>query len=331
MRGNKISFGIVGAGAWGIAFARLVAGNGCKTLIWDRNPSVITSINEHHISPCFADVNLPKQIVGVENIKDLEESEIIVLALPFQVLSGFLENPQMAVLHNKQFLMLSKGIEIATRRLGHQIVAECLPSAKFAVMSGPNFASEIVRGLPAATMVAGSDAQVLSSIQRAIMCDNMRVYTTDDVIGVETCGAIKNVIAIAAGITVGARYGENAKAALISRSLEEIKLLLKSIGGMAETAYSLAGIGDLMLTCGSTTSRNFAFGFEIGENGSINKLLENNTKTIEGIHTSKAIYELSQDKGLDMPICKEVYNIIFRDKPVLEALQSLMQRNTKYS
>lgn len=297
---TKLSFGIIGSGAWGAAFARLMRSNGCKVLVWDRTPDGST----------------------VKDIIDLNVCDIIVVALPFQVLRGFLSE-KLAQLGAKPFLLLSKGIEIGTMKLGHQIFGEVLPDAEFAVLSGPNFASEITKGLPAATMIAGKNAEL---IRESVMGDTMRVYTSSDVVGVEVCGAIKNVIAIAAGITMGGGYGENAKAALICRSLVEIERLVKAMGGVNDTVFSLAGIGDLMLTCGSATSRNFAFGFEIGKAGVLGELLAQNNKTIEGIHTARAIYELQQLKGLDMPICAEVYKILFEQGAVVESLKSLMTR-----
>jgi glycerol-3-phosphate dehydrogenase (NAD(P)+) len=325
-----MNFGIIGAGAWGTAFARLVASNKQRTLIWDKNPQIITSINQAHInSVYFPEVVLPEGIIGVEKLEDLKECDVIVLAIPFQALRSFLSSPQISEYKGKQFLMLSKGIEIESKRLGHQIFLEYLPSTRFAVISGPNFASEIVRGLPASTMLAGSDRNMLNTLKSHIMCDVMRVYTTDDLVGVEICGAIKNVIAIAAGISIGSGYGENARASIISKGLEEIKLLVRSMGGQTDTVYSIAGIGDCVLTCSSPTSRNFTYGFEIGKNKGIGGLLMNNNKTIEGVYTAKATYELSQEKALDMPICTEVYKIIFENKSVSDALQTLMQRNQK--
>ncbi len=301
MENNKMNFGVIGSGAWGAAFTKLLESNGNEIMVWDKNPKVSK----------------------VKSISDLQGSDIIVLALPFQVLREFLISNATS-LADKPILLLSKGIEIKTMCLGHEILEQILPQSDFAVLSGPNFANEIMQGLPAATVVAGKNAE---SIRSAVMGNNMRVYVSNDVIGVEVCGAIKNVIAIAAGITMGSGYGENAKAALICRSLVEIGRLVEAMGGLAETVLTLAGIGDLMLTCGSSTSRNFAFGFEIGKAKGVGDLLAHNTKTIEGVHTADAINSIAmKSKDLDMPICTEVYQILFERKPVAESLRSLMRR-----
>jgi glycerol-3-phosphate dehydrogenase (NAD(P)+) len=314
-QGRKLSFGIIGAGAWGSAFAKLAASNGNKVLLWDRRSEVIDNINSK------------REVTGVKSLEELKECDVIVIATPFQIIRDFLSSDKILPLRNKPFLLLSKGIEVSTHELGHQIFSNTKITNSFAILSGPNFASEIAKGLPAATVVASQNEDLTAALKDALMYNNMRVYRSSDVIGVEACGAVKNVIAIAAGIAIGAGYGENAKAALVCRSLLEMERLVCELGGVKDTVFGLAGIGDLMLTCGSNTSRNFAFGFAIGEQGYLGDILKDCSKTIEGFSTAKAIKGLASQRKIPMPICEEVYEILFNNKKVSDSLITLMSRD----
>ncbi|MDF3047181.1 MAG: NAD(P)-dependent glycerol-3-phosphate dehydrogenase [Candidatus Midichloriaceae bacterium] len=311
---QQLSFGIIGAGAWGSAFAKLAAINGNEVLLWDRSSEVVEKINYE------------QKFKAVKSLEELKNCEVIVIALPFQIIRNFLGSNLMHPLQNKTFLLLSKGIEISTHALGHQIFSDAKIANSFAVLSGPNFASEIINSLPAAAVVASENEDLTIALKNSLMSGTMRIYKSSDVTGVEVCGAVKNVIAIAAGIATGAAYGENAKSALICRSLVEIENLVCELGGAKETVFGLSGIGDLVLTCGSSTSRNFALGFAIGKQGYLGDLLKDNPKTIEGVSTAKAIKEIATERKISMPICEEVYQILFNNKKVSDSLKSLMTR-----
>lgn len=321
-----MKFGIIGAGHWGVAFGELLAVAGNDVVMWDRHDSVVSDIlNNSMQSQCFPDIQLNERVAAVYDVKDLISCDVLVLALPFQVIRDFLYANKDAF-KGKKFLVLSKGIEIATNMLAHQILIECIKDAKVAVLSGPNFAQYIIKHLPAATVVASEDLAFADILSSAITCEFMRCYTSNDVIGTEICGAVKNVIAIAAGICEGASMGENAKAAMITRSLVEIEKLVIAAGGKRDTVHGLAGIGDLMLTCGSRTSRNFDYGYHIGKHGLLTGDDMANSKTVEGRHTSKALKSFAEKFSIEMPISHEVYEILYNNKTVLDALHSLMSR-----
>lgn len=320
-----MKFGIIGAGHWGIAFAELAAAGGNEVLVWDRNPAIISELNSLHAqSHCFPNIKLNSNIIGTTDLSEIASCDIAVISIPFQALRSFLSALDKNTFSNTKFLVLSKGIEIGTNKLAHQIIQETLGSNKVAILSGPNFAHYIIQKLPAATVIACEDLTLAENLKTALTCDFFRCYTSQDVTGTELCGAVKNVIAIAAGICEGAKLGENAKAALITRSLVEIERLVTACGGEKETVYGLAGAGDLMLTCGSRTSRNFDYGYQIGANGSVPQ--DDSTKTIEGKHTAKALHSLALEKSIVNPISNEVYEILYNRKTVHDAIKSLMSR-----
>lgn len=321
-----MKFGVIGAGHWGIAFGELLAVAGNEVVMWDRSEYVVSDISKNSMqSQCFPDIQLNEKVSATYDVKSLASCDVVVLALPFQVIRDFLYANKEAFI-GKKFLVLSKGIEIASNMLAHQILLECIDDAKIAVLSGPNFAQYIIKHLPAATVVASDDNDFATELASVINCEFMRCYTSTDLIGTEICGAVKNVIAIAAGICEGASLGENAKAAMITRSLVEIEKLVLAAGGERETVYGLAGIGDLMLTCGSRTSRNFDYGYNIGKHGLLTSDDMSSSKTVEGRHTSRALKSFAEKFSIEMPISHEVYEILYNNKTVSDALHSLMSR-----
>ena len=296
MSAKKLHFGIIGCGSWGLAFAHLL------------------SLNGNNISAFGRGITAPKTLpVGAaytNKLSDLRECDVIVIALPFQAIRQFFRDNVDLKSSNAIILSLSKGIELGSYCLGNKIITEVAPDVKYAVLSGPNFATEIMLGLPAAAVLASSDSYVLKAIEQALASAQMALELSNDVVGIEICGAVKNVVAIGAGICEGAKYGQNAKAALITRSLAEIRSLVVAMSGKASSVDSSAGIGDLVLTCGSKASRNFQLGYAIGKQGCYGTKLSSIFGTVEGYHTAKAVAFLIEKFGIKAPVFKSVYNIL---------------------
>ena len=323
---KKLRYGVLGAGAWGTAFANLIAKSGSSLIMWDRNLSVVNDINSNSINARYFPSLLSKNIKATNDIEEMNMCDAIVIALPFQALREFLENNPILKSMNAFFLLLSKGIEISTNYLGHQIVEELLPNSEYAIISGPNFANEIIEGLPASMVVATESSKIFNQIKLSIGSSKILLQSSDDIIGVEVCGAIKNIIAIASGICIGARYGQNAKASLITYAIEEIKRLIKIMGGNVNSVDTVAGIGDLILTCNSLTSRNYKLGFEIGKLNCYADHLKPIHTTTEGVYTCRAIHEICTLKQVNLNICHEIYKILYENKSVSDAVTTLLNK-----
>ena len=286
---NKIT--VVGSGSWGKALAQLF---GADEIVAGRSEPTI--INAQYV---FLAVEAQKYREVLAKHKFSPDSIIIIC---------------------------SKGIEQKTLCLMHEVLEQTVPN-KYAVLSGPNFAEEIAKGLPAVATVASKDAAVREALSRDLARPNFRIYTSDDVASVEICGAVKNVMAIAAGVCVGRGLGENAKAALVTRGLAELARLSAAKGGKLETLFTPAGVGDLILTAGSTKSRNFEFGYNIGKEGKFDPNNINEARgVIEGYYTANSLYELAQKLGVEMPICITAYEILYKNKKVDEAINDLLKR-----
>lgn len=322
MKNSRIA--VLGAGSWGTALAFVLAGNTKDAInIWARDGHTVSSINAHHLNPKhFNHSLLPHNIVAYNDYKFIEECEIIVLAVPVQSVRSVAKLIKPYVRNNATFVIGSKGIENSSLELVSQILEEEIASCKFVILSGPNFASEIMDGHPSATVIAAKDLAVANPVIAAFYNKRFRCYFSDDVVGVQIIGAIKNVLAIATGIALGLGYGENTKALIISRGIAEISRIVEALGGKRETVLGLAGIGDLVLTCGSQASRNMQFGFRLGKGNSINAALGGNT--VEGYYTTKAIYMLAKRKGIYIPIISAVYEILYTEKSVKQVVQHLL-------
>jgi glycerol-3-phosphate dehydrogenase (NAD(P)+) len=322
---NKIA--VIGAGSWGTALVRLIALNASLTVIlYTRDEDMVKHINSHHHNPKhFPEVALPQNIIATNNCADLADYEIIVLAIPSQSIRGFLQFAKPHLKPNAQYLICAKGIEQTTNLpLSSVLKAELGNEINLAVLSGPNFASEVILDHPSATMIASHDLNFANQLAKILSTLTFRCYVTSDLNGVELIGALKNVIAIASGIALGLGYGENTKAMLISRAMSEIKRLFKVLAADEETLLSLAGIGDLILTCNSKESRNMRFGYALGQGENLNQALQNNT--VEGYYTTQAIYNICQTHKVDAPIITTVYNVLFNHIKVEDAVTALLSR-----
>jgi len=314
--------GVIGAGAWGTIVASLFASKGLEVKIWDRNPKVTKEINQLHINNMhLPGIALPKSLKAVEHLYELLDMDLIVIVVPAQSVREIVKMmhfhyTKIAVPHEKKvFLICAKGLEISTSSLLSEIVNEYF-SNEIAVLSGPNFAIDIAKGLPACSVIACKELAIARIIAKAVNSNTFYCEVSDDIKGVQVAGSVKNVLAIATGIYQGLNLGDNAKAALITYGLNEMKLLIKGLGGREETAYSLAGIGDLLLTCSSPTSRNMKFGYEIGQLGQAKKVIASLNSTVEGYSTARPVHALMKKLSINLPICQLVYEVLYEELPV---------------
>ncbi len=319
---------IIGAGSWGTALAIAINRAGCDVLLWDRNEKKINDILEKNQNDDYLkDVFIDPSIKASSDIAACVEADLIIFAVPAQSVRATAITFSQYLKPAMPILIAAKGIERGSFMLMSEVLSSVLPSNPVAVISGPNFAVEIAKGLPAATTVASVNQNLGSQIIASIGSTVFRPYYTSDIIGVQLGGAVKNVIAIACGITEGKKLGENARAAIITRGLAEIRKICLAKGGRIDTLMGLSGIGDLMLTCGSNLSRNFSFGVRLGQaNDSAEDILSGSSTTIEGVFTADAIVDLGAKLGVELPICSAVKNIVSGKIAIDVAIQSLMAR-----
>tara|TARA_B100001057_G_scaffold207465_1_gene208163 strand:- start:394 stop:1389 length:996 start_codon:yes stop_codon:yes gene_type:complete len=322
----KHNISILGSGAWGTALAQLISKNN-SVLMWVKEKTVKHDINQNHQNKRYlSGIRLNKKIVGTNNLEDLKYSEIIFLTVPVQYMSSILKKIKKIVKSNVIFVCCSKGIEMNTLNLPSQIVSSHFPKHNIAVLSGPNFAEEISRNMPAATLVASSKINTSKKIASIVQTKIFRPYISDDVIGSQIAGATKNVYAIACGIVEGKKFGKNAVASIISRSFAEISRLNKSMKAKTETISGLSGMGDLVLTCSSKKSRNFRLGLDLASGMSLNSIIKKNSSIAEGVFTARALKQISQKKKLNLPIAETVYQILYRKKNIDYAIEELLNR-----
>ncbi len=320
--------GIIGAGAWGTALACVAADAGHDVQIWAREQDVVDAIESTHMNARF----LPGSVLAdtVRATSDMDQligSDIIINATPTQfVRSTIIDH----VVTGSIVVNVAKGIEVGTRKRVSEVMYEVAPSmASFVVLSGPSHAEEVVRRMPTTVVAAASDVAVARTVQAALTTPDFRVYASDDVVGVEVCGALKNVIAIAAGIVDGLGLGDNTKAALMTRGLAEIARLGVALGADQGTFYGLAGLGDLYVTCASQHSRNRSVGEQIGKGATLESILATMSAVAEGVPTTTAALELASTVGIELPITEKVASILFRGEDPRSALRDLMLRPVK--
>ena len=311
---------IIGAGSFGTALAVALAAQGRDCVLWGRDAVLMERMAQERENPRYlAGVRLDEQISPTADLADLAGAEAVLIALPAQNLRGFLSDKP--VLPNAPMVLCAKGIEVKTGLLQSQILAEFHPSAKIAVISGPGFANEIAAGLPAALTLGCADAQIGRTLQTLFSGTQLRFYLSDDVIGVQLGGALKNVIALAAGLNAGADLGASAGAALITRGMAELSRLAVALGARRETLMGLSGFGDLVLSCTSAQSRNFQFGESLARTG-----VFLDEQTFEGVATAFACLTLAETAGVDIPIIATMAQILERKMDVKQALTVLMAR-----
>jgi glycerol-3-phosphate dehydrogenase (NAD(P)+) len=321
--------GVIGAGAWGTALATVAADAGHHVIMWAREPEVVQSINHAHTNaPYLPDAPLPLAVQATGDLHDLRGCEVLIHATPTQFARVALTQAREAgILDGAVLVTVAKGIERGTHLLMKEIVEQVAPGVRaFAVLSGPSHAEEVVRRMPTTVVCACEDVGVAALIQRTLHTEAFRIYVTTDVIGVEVCGALKNVIAIAAGIVDGAGLGDNTKAALMTRGLAEMARLGMAVGSDQQTFYGLAGMGDLIVTAGSRHSRNRYVGEHVGKGRKIDEVLGGMTAVAEGVATTTAALELAAHVGVELPITQKVADVLFNGANAMDAIRDLMLR-----
>lgn len=329
---DKIS--VIGAGSWGTALAFVLAENGHDCLLWARRSEQAAEINEQHTNSRYLpDVRLPENLAaGSDLAAAAVHGHIIVLAVPTAAMRETCRSIQEKLKEPALFVHVSKGIEPdSLKRISEIIEEEIDPSLRSAVvvLSGPSHAEEVVLRHPTTVAAASSDVQAAQRIQDLFMNHYFRVYTNTDVIGVELGGALKNVIALAAGISDGLGYGDNAKAALITRGLAEITRLGVQMGADQKTFSGLTGLGDLVVTCTSVHSRNWKAGNRLGKGQTLETVTAEMGMVIEGVRTTKAAHQLASQHAVNMPLTEALYSVLFGDVPPKQAVDQLMQRDKK--
>lgn len=316
--------GIVGAGAWGTALAQVAAAGGEPTRIWALEPEVVESINDRHENSLFLkNIPLSPAIEAVADLADLGDCDAFLIVTPAQHLRPVLARLAAA---GKPLILCSKGIEDGTGLLMHEVAHQVQPEAPIAVLSGPTFAHEVAAGLPTAVTLAVEDPSLGARLAERIARPFFRPYLSSDVAGAEVGGAVKNVLAIACGVVEGRRLGLNARAALISRGFAEMTRFGLAKGARAETLAGLAGLGDLVLTCSSTSSRNFSLGKGIGEGGSPAELLADRRTVAEGAFTAPVLKREADRLGVDMPITAAVCALLAGEASADEVVGHLLAR-----
>ena len=319
------AIGVIGAGAWGTALAQAMAGNGSEVLIWARETELVEEINTGHSNSLFLPgAKLAPSIRATGNLADLAALPVLLVVTPAQhlarVLGDLPDGP-------RDLVLCSKGIEAGTGRLMADVAAQAAPAAQVAVLSGPTFAHEVAAGLPTAVTLAcsGGDAQ-WQRLAPVLSRPMLRLYYSDDVTGAEIGGAVKNVLAIACGVVDGLGLGQNARAALIARGYAEMVRFGLALGGRAETLAGLCGLGDLVLTCSSTSSRNFSLGKALGEGQSADQALHGKSSVAEGAHTAPVLADLARQRGIDMPIVEAVCRLLAGEAPATSVVSDLLSR-----
>lgn len=315
--------GVLGGGAWGTALAQLLGANGDEVRLWALEPEVVTAINADHVNPLYLPgLPLSPSIIATADMADMADCDLLLVVSPAQHLRAVIAQAPARV----PLVLCSKGIEAGTGLLMSEVVAEVRPQAPVAVLSGPTFAHEVARGLPTAITLACTDAALGNRIAARIARPAFRPYLSDDVIGAEIGGAVKNVLAIACGVSEGAGLGLNARAALISRGFAEMTRFGLARGARAETLAGLSGLGDLVLTCSSTDSRNFTFGKGLGEGRAPSELLANRRTVAEGAFTAPVLLAAARAAGVDMPVVEAVCGLIEGAAPLAQVIDALLAR-----
>ena len=323
---KKIRVGVLGAGAWGTTIS-LILSEKNNVLLWANEKKVVQEINLKNKNNTFLkDVKLNKKIKATKNLNDFSEIDFLFVVVPTQYISLTLKKLKGTLKNHCMLINASKGIEISSLSLISSIIKKHFPKNPISILSGPNFAKEIASGKPTASLIASKSISDSKKISKLLSSSHFRPYLSNDIVGAQICGAMKNVYAIGCGIIAGKKFGDNAVASIISRSFAEISLVCKKLGGKPETLMGLSGLGDLFLTCSSDKSRNFSLGLKIASGKKTSTLLKSKKTVAEGAHTVKAIYKLSKKLKIDLPINNEIYKILYLNKDIDKSISELLNR-----
>ena len=323
--------GMIGAGSWGTALTWLLTNNGHQVTVWSALADEITMLQEKHEQTSkLPGVILDDSVVFTTDLKAaVEGMDLLVLAVPSPFTRSTAHQLKDVAAQGQIIVNVAKGVEENTLMTLSQIIEEEVPQAEVAVLSGPSHAEEVGKGIPTTIVVGSKKKEIAEKIQSIFMSPVFRVYTSPDVLGMELGGSLKNVIALAAGMADGLGYGDNTKAALITRGMFEMNKLAVTMGAKQETLNGLTGIGDLIVTCESKHSRNRKAGMLIGQGYTMQQAMDEVKMVVEGVYSAKAAIALAKKYGVDMPIIEEVNKVLFEDKPAKEAVNDLMLRDKK--
>lgn len=329
---KKINISILGDGGWGTTLAILLSQKGFNVTLWGAFSDYVAYLNRARINTKFLpNIRIPKEIKITHDLKEASlHQRIIVFAVPSEYLRSVLINfKKNDYPRDGLFLSVTKGLEMRSLKRMSEVIHGELGNVKLAVLSGPTIAHEVARGVPTTAVIASHNKNTREYLQGIFMTDRFRIYTNSDVVGVELGGSLKNVIAIACGASDGFGFGTNTKAALLSRGLSEISRLGQAMGAKVRTFSGISGLGDLVTTCISPYSRNRFVGEQIARGKSLTEIKKHMQMIAEGVPTAKSAYKLSRKYKVDMPIIKEVYSVLYKNKPPLEAVRDLMTREGK--
>ena len=322
-----MKIGIIGGGVWGSAIAKLLSNN--KVCIITRDTKIVTSINEHRFNPRLKYAVFNENVSATADLNEAKDMDYLFLTLPSQKIRDVLSKVDLSK-NTQEIIIASKGIEIESCSFLSDVVKEVSKNTNINILSGPCFSEEVSQNLPTAVTFASSNKKSFENINSLFHNKNFRIYYSEDLIGCQIGGALKNIYAIAAGITLGLNLGENAKSALITRSFVEITRFGEAMGAKKQTIFGLSGLGDLMLTCSSLKSRNTKFGQLISStnNPDIDDILKSQQIT-EGYYTVKAVKNIADDKKIEMPIMNAIYNILYNQHNIKDVINNLLERPIK--
>ena len=329
MENRLKNIGIIGAGAWGTALSCILNKKENIT-IWSYEKKTVHQINKYRTNKTFLpNIKIPNNISATNNLKDLMSCKFIFICVPSQFIKKIILKFKNFYKKDMIFVNCSKGIEHSSKLLISDIIKKILPGSEVAILSGPSFAIEVAKKKPTAVTIACKNQNNAKKLAILLNSKNFRCYYTNDVIGVQFGGIIKNILAIASGIVKSQKLGSSAKAALMTRGLSEMKRIGLAYGAKESTFYGLSGLGDLILTCNSELSRNFSTGLLVGKGKKINEIIKSKKTISEGIINSKTIFNLSKKKGIDMPVCGSVYKILYKKNKIKNTIEKILSRDIK--
>ncbi len=319
--------GVVGAGAWGTALAAVANRAGRKTWLWAREPEVVAAIAKTHENTMFLPgIELDPAITATNSYADLDRADALLLVAPAQATRTVTMALSSHVKSGTPVVICAKGIEQGSGALLSAVLGETLPQAEVSVLSGPSFAADVANGLPTAVTLASGSMVAARRLADALAIPSFRPYLSDDVVGAQVGGALKNVLAIACGIVEGKGFGASARAALTARAFAELQRFGVAQGAKAETLGGLSGLGDLILTCNSTQSRNMSLGLALGQGRTLEDVLSARNSVSEGVHTAGVVVEIAEKLGIDLPISTAVHNIVSGHASVDDTIKNLLNR-----
>lgn len=321
---------VIGSGSWGVALAILLNKNGHNVKLWSYNEDEANLINNEHKCKFLPNVTVSENIKCFTKLEEaLLDTKVVLIVTPSNAIRATLNNMKHAINDDQIFVLCSKGMEKDTQKLYTEVIKEIYPNNKVSALSGPSHAEEVSEFIPTAIVIASEDENTSEYLQNIFMNEKFRVYTNDDMMGVEMGGSLKNIIALACGIAIGLGYGDNTIAALITRGIAEISRLGVETGAKRQTFYGLTGVGDLFVTCSSTHSRNRRAGILIGKGKSVEEAIKEVGMVVEGIYAVEGAYILARKYSVSTPIIDEMYDIIHNGKTPMEATTNLMTRGKK--